>query len=129
MVFYESPNRLAAALDDIRGILADPEVVVVREMTKVFEEVIRGSAGEVLARLTGRTVKGEITLIVAGCGKTAPATADDDLAVRIAALLENPNLSRRDIADKIAAETGLPRQKVYRDVIKAGRQKGEAAPV
>lgn len=120
MIFYESPNRLAAALNDIRDILADPEVVVVREMTKVFEEVIRGSAGKVKDALAGRTVKGEITLIVAGRGKAAPATADDDLAERIATLLENPNLSRRDIADKIAAETGLPRQKVYREVVKTG---------
>jgi 16S rRNA (cytidine1402-2'-O)-methyltransferase len=112
-----------AALGDIREILADPEVVVVREMTKVFEEVIRGRVGEVIIALEGRTVvKGEITLIVAGCGKTAPPEADGAaMAARIEILLNNTDLSRRDIADKIAAETGLPRHKVYREVIKAGR--------
>ena len=121
MVFYESPKRIVTALDDMREILADPEVVVVREMTKVFEEVIRGSAGEVIAALAGRTVKGEITLIVAGRGKAVPTTVDgDDLAERIATLLTDTDLSRRDIADRISAETGLPRQKVYREVIKAG---------
>jgi 16S rRNA (cytidine1402-2'-O)-methyltransferase len=122
MVFYESPNRLAAALADIRDILADPEVVVVREMTKVFEEVIRDKAGEVIAALAGRTIKGEITLIVAGRRETAqPAVDGDDLARRIASLLKETDLSRRDITDRIAAETGLPRQMVYREVIRADR--------
>ncbi len=96
MIFYESPLRLAALLGDIREILADPEVVVTREMTKVFEEVVRGRAGEVLTALAARPIKGEITLIVAGSACTAPEAVDEaGLQERIAALLDDPNLSRR----------------------------------
>ena len=64
MIFYESPHRLLKVLKDIAEVLGDPEIAAARELTKKFEEVKRGRAGEVLAYFSGRPVKGEFVLLV-----------------------------------------------------------------
>ncbi len=66
IIIYESPYRLAKTMDDIKKALGDRGVAVCRELTKKFEEVIRGKAGEVLDKLKGRKVKGEIVVVVEG---------------------------------------------------------------
>ena len=69
LVFYESPKRLIESLRDIGEVLGNRNVVVLREMTKVFEEIMRGTVGEVINQLQGRVVKGEVTLVIGGKGK------------------------------------------------------------
>jgi 16S rRNA (cytidine1402-2'-O)-methyltransferase len=66
IVIYESPFRLTKTLADVKNILGDRQVAVCRELTKKFEEIIRGKAGEVLERLQDRSVKGEVVVVVAG---------------------------------------------------------------
>ncbi|MBI3802381.1 MAG: 16S rRNA (cytidine(1402)-2'-O)-methyltransferase [Nitrospirae bacterium] len=66
LIFYESPYRIIGLLEEIRAALGDRPVVVAREMTKLFEEFIRGNVTEVLEKIGKKTVKGEITLIVGG---------------------------------------------------------------
>ncbi|MBC7107054.1 MAG: 16S rRNA (cytidine(1402)-2'-O)-methyltransferase, partial [Firmicutes bacterium] len=66
MVFFEAPHRLPEMLADLRDVLGDRQVAVVRELTKQYEEVVRGTAGEVLDYFTGHPPLGEITLVVAG---------------------------------------------------------------
>jgi 16S rRNA (cytidine1402-2'-O)-methyltransferase len=69
IILYESPHRIIRTLQDIHDCCGDRQVVVARELTKLYEEIIRGSITEVLARLEGRKIKGEITLVVAGRGR------------------------------------------------------------
>jgi 16S rRNA (cytidine1402-2'-O)-methyltransferase len=69
LVLYESPHRLVKMLQEIEGALGDRIVVVCRELTKPYEEVLRGTPGELLEELTNRKIRGEITLIVEGKGK------------------------------------------------------------
>jgi len=69
IILYEAPHRLLRTLGDIRDVCGDRPIVVARELTKVYEEVIRGEITEVLERLEGRKIKGEITLVVAGRGR------------------------------------------------------------
>ena len=66
LIFYESPHRIAETLAEILDVLGDREIVLTRELTKVFEEILRGKVSEVLQRIEGRQVKGEITLLVSG---------------------------------------------------------------
>jgi 16S rRNA (cytidine1402-2'-O)-methyltransferase len=66
LVVYESPHRVKKALADINETLGDRPVVVARELTKMFEEVIRGTVAEILERLGDRTLKGEIVLVIGG---------------------------------------------------------------
>ncbi len=66
LIFYESPHRLNETLKDILDILGDREIVLTRELTKVYEEVIRGSVTDIQSQIGERKLKGEITLVVSG---------------------------------------------------------------
>jgi 16S rRNA (cytidine1402-2'-O)-methyltransferase len=66
IIIYESPYRLIKTLINIRDIFGDREVAVCREMTKKFEEIIRGKAGDVLERLADKKIRGEIVLVISG---------------------------------------------------------------
>lgn len=66
MICYESPHRISEALNDILDVLGDREIVITRELTKAYEEVIRGKISEVQARIGERNLKGEITLVISG---------------------------------------------------------------
>ena len=66
LIFYESPHRLSETLNDIFNILGDREMVLTRELTKVYEEVIRGKVSEIKNQIGERKLKGEITLVISG---------------------------------------------------------------
>lgn len=128
LVFYESPRRIVEALRDIRDILGERSVAVTRELTKVFEEVIRGAVSEVIDRLEGGAVKGEITLLVEGAGAKAPA-GDDEIEDRLARIESREELSTKDLAAQVAGELDVPRKRVYDLIVKlrASREEDEKA--
>jgi 16S rRNA (cytidine1402-2'-O)-methyltransferase len=66
LIFYESPHRITETLKDILDILGDREMVLARELTKMYEEVLRGKVSEIQKLIEGRRLKGEITLVVSG---------------------------------------------------------------
>jgi 16S rRNA (cytidine1402-2'-O)-methyltransferase len=66
VVLYESPRRLMASLEDLLDICGDRRIVIAREMTKVFEEVMRGRVSELIAQLKDKNIKGEITVMLEG---------------------------------------------------------------
>lgn len=66
LILYESPHRLLATLHDLLDILGDREIALARELTKAFEEVLRGPITQILDQLKGGKIRGEITLVVAG---------------------------------------------------------------
>ena len=66
LVFYESPYRIVALVEDIVAVLGNREVVVARELTKKFEEILRYPAEEMLQHLATATIKGEFTVLVKG---------------------------------------------------------------
>jgi 16S rRNA (cytidine1402-2'-O)-methyltransferase len=115
LIFYDAPHRLLASLHDIEELLGEREVVVSREITKVYEEFLRGSVGAVIDELGERVVKGEVTLIVAGRPGEAIEFSDSELLNRCENLRQGgEGLSVRDIAARIARETGVSRKRIYR---------------
>lgn len=68
-IFYESPHRLVKSLEAFSRILGEREIVVARELTKLYEEVLRGSAADLLAHFTATPPRGEFTVLVRGLGK------------------------------------------------------------
>jgi 16S rRNA (cytidine1402-2'-O)-methyltransferase len=116
LVFYESPHRLSSSLHDIRESMGEREIVVSREITKVYEEFLRGPVGAVITELGDRVVKGEVTLIVAGREGEMAELSDAELVRRCEELRQEKgiDLSVRDIADQIAGETGIARRRIYR---------------
>ena len=117
MVFYESPKRLMSTLRDVEEILGNRKVVISRELTKVFEEILRGRVSEVISVLQGRVIKGEVTLLIGG--KEKPLCSVDGIRLRFKQLRENTNLTQRDIINMIAVEMGLSKKGVYLEVVKA----------
>ena len=113
-IFYESPNRLLATLKDIMDLLGNRFVVVARELTKVYEEVVRGNVAEVMHAFEGRTIKGEITLVLAG-KKEEAVELDPEASIkeRFDLLSAQGNVTRRDLVESIAADLALPRKLVY----------------
>lgn len=109
-VAFESPRRLPATLASLAAAEPDRPVAVCRELTKRFEEVVRGPAREVAERF-GEPPKGEVTLVIGpGAGSAAPAT---DGAAAVAELVA-AGIPRRRAADLVARLTGLSRNELYR---------------
>lgn len=66
LIFYESPHRLSETLNDILDILGNREIALTRELTKIYEEVLRGKVSEIQIQIGERKLKGEITLVISG---------------------------------------------------------------
>lgn len=114
MVFYESPKRLIETLKDVVEVMQTREIAVVRELTKVFEEVIRGEAPKVLQSFIGTEPRGEIVVVIKGADD---ADAIDDLRmnelVRAVSRLVALGVSRKDASDIISEISGVNRNALY----------------
>ncbi len=110
MVFFESPRRVGATLAAMRDELGTSRrACVCRELTKIHEEVVRGSLGDLANRFAG-DVLGEIAIVVAGAEK---AEVDAELAVSEVEDLEAAGLRLKDAAAHVAARTGLRKKDLY----------------
>ena len=115
MIFYESPQRIGAFLAEAAEVFGDRRACVVRELTKVHEEILRGTLSGLAAEIAGRaSVLGEITVVVGGASKTVELSAGE--VVRSA--LGDASGSSRDLAREIAARTGLSRKAVYAEILR-----------
>ncbi len=116
IVFYESPQRLLATLREVREAVGDRRTAIARELTKIHEEVVRGSVTEVLAHWPDGEVRGEVVVVVAGAaGSDLAASATPDAATVRAALAARlaAGDSVRDAAARVAAELGVGRHDAY----------------
>lgn len=121
LILYESPQRLAGTLAEMTQYFADRQVLVVRELTKMFEEAWRGPMAEVAAQLAGREVKGECTLVLSCPEK--PQEKEVDLAERLLKAAAETNLTGRRLAELVAAAVNLPRRRVYQAYLELKGQK------
>jgi 16S rRNA (cytidine1402-2'-O)-methyltransferase len=125
IVIHEAPGRLAATLSDLADVCgADRAVVVARELTKLHEEVWRGTLGRAAQEFGARDVRGEVVVVLAGAEPAVPA----DEATVVAALQRHVDegASWRDAAGAVAAELGLPRRQVYDHALALRRQAEES---
>jgi len=118
LIFYESPQRVGALIDDLIEIFGDRTAVLAREMTKIHEEFLRGHLSDLSTDLKQRTsVRGECTLLVSG----RPQRPSRITAAVIDDLKEALSTSGRrlsEIVKEIAADTGIPRSKLYEEALK-----------
>ena len=120
LVFFEAPHRLAAALADLAaGLGADRPAAVCRELTKTWEEVRRGTLGE-LAAWAADGVRGEVTLVVGGAAAGTGSTGADAGALAAAvAEREAAGQPRKEAIADVAAATGVPKRAVFDAVVAA----------
>ena len=114
VVVFEAPNRVAQLLADLSDACGpDRKAAVSRELTKVFEETRSGTLAELVAHYADAPVRGEVTVVVSGTGKEHHEEPPPDAGERARALLAE-GLSRKDVADRLAEETGISRNTAYR---------------
>ena len=112
-IWFETPSRLARSLTDMADILGPRNAVIARELTKLHEEILRGPLDQLAARMvSGRVLKGEIVLLVAGRPRDDHAIDEAQLAAMLRAELQGQRL--RDAVRSVVEITGLPRNRVYR---------------
>ena len=110
-VFYESPQRIVATLLELVEHFAERRVAVAREMTKLHEEVIRGTVAEVASIMAQRPVLGEIVVVLAGAPEPEPS--DEHQIRRALAARFEGGMSTRDAVTQVADELDVARRVVY----------------
>ncbi len=120
-IFYETPHRILDALADVIAVFGPAQrVVLAREITKLHEEFLRGSAGEILAMLQGRpSVRGEMVLLL----ELSPATeaAQISIADEVAALMNSESLSEKDALKRVAKSRNIGKSEAYREFQRSKR--------
>lgn len=116
LVFYESPNRVAATLAAIAEIMPGRTAAVARELTKLHEEVVRGEIVALASMMSQRALKGEVVIVVGPPAPTRLLPIDFALIRERVDALVADGKSRSDAIKQVAHEMGLPRNIVYRSV-------------
>ena len=131
LVMFEAPHRVVRTLRDLGGVLGDRQVAVMRELTKKFEEIVRGTVSEVADRMAQPPPRGELTLVVAGAqpvrgeGSGRAKIPPDDPAAYLRGLLRS-GVPVKDAVRQVAQAHRLPRRTVYEMalVLQGKRQRG-----
>ena len=120
MVFFEAPHRIADSLADLVAVLgAERPAALCRELTKTYEEIRRGTLGELVDSVADDPPRGEITLVVAGAPQREPVERTaTDLAAEVAAR-EAAGIPRKTAIADVAKEFGVPKRRVYDAVVAA----------
>jgi 16S rRNA (cytidine1402-2'-O)-methyltransferase len=116
MVFYEAPHRIKAMLKDINEVLGDRYVVILRELTKIYEEIKRGTVSLILKELDDHILKGEFTVVLAGAEKKEDEDfVDNKIRDTIKRLLRERKMGVKQIATRLSKEFGLNYRTVYKE--------------
>jgi 16S rRNA (cytidine1402-2'-O)-methyltransferase len=112
LIFYEAPHRILESLEDIATVLGTRDIVAARELTKMYEEVLRGTASEIASTLATRdSVRGEFVILI---GKSlAPAVENIPIEDMIQALIA-AGVERMEAMKTVARERGLSKREVYK---------------
>lgn len=119
MIFYEAPHKLQATLKDFYATFGDRPIALVRELTKIHEEVIRTTLAEAVVRFETQAPRGEFVVIVGGAEKQVEETLTVEQAIAIARDLVDEGLSPTAAAKQAAAETGHRKNEIYKGLVDA----------
>ncbi len=113
IIFYESPHRLRDTLQDLAEVWGgDRQIVLARELTKLYEEFWRGTITEAIAHYNQREPQGEYTLVVAGISASEPQLTEAQLKAELEQLMSQ-GISRSQASRQLAKFTSLPRRQIY----------------
>ena len=117
-IFYEAPHRIREALEDVVTVLGNHrQIVVARELTKIHEEFLRGTAAEVLAQMNAREdIKGEIVLLVGPAAEAPPELSAVSIHERVNQLMRVEKLDEKSALKKVAKERGISKSEAYREL-------------
>ena len=113
LVFYESPHRIEAALEDMAEVLGNRPAALARELTKMHEEVRRNILPGLLDDVRADPPRGEIVLVVGGAIHEHKAEAEPEVLARRARALMDAGIERKEALAEVARDAGVPRRKVF----------------
>jgi 16S rRNA (cytidine1402-2'-O)-methyltransferase len=118
LVLYEAPHRILETLADVEAVWGEQaRVVVARELTKLHEEFLRGTAGEVRLALSARErVRGEMVLLIEATSSAQPANVSGSVSQQVSQLMEAEGLDEKDALKRVARERGVSKSEVYREL-------------
>ncbi len=117
LIFLEAPHRLLSALEDLQASLGDRQVAIGRELTKLHEEIYRGTLKDAHAHFSGHPPRGEFTLVLEGGKIQATRWADERLDAELEISLASGE-SASQTAARLALVSGWPRREIYRQALK-----------
>ena len=121
MIFFEAPHRITECLNDALEIFgSDRSAAICREMTKTYEETVRGTLAELLTWSTSKEILGEITMVIAGVPVGSAAKTADEMVARVREF-ESAGMDRKDAIATVAKEFDLPKKVVYAAVVDASK--------
>jgi 16S rRNA (cytidine1402-2'-O)-methyltransferase len=110
LVFYEAPHRILDTLIDIEEIFGNRKIAVIKELTKMYEEVIRGKVSEVLDRLEKSTIAGEYVIVIEG--RTKQKVSLDEALSEVMSLMKK-GMGRKEAVKTVASQYGLSKKELY----------------
>jgi 16S rRNA (cytidine1402-2'-O)-methyltransferase len=117
-VVFEAPGRVAGTLAELAAVDPSRSVAVVRELTKVHEEVWRGRLGQAAEAFAEAPPRGEVVLVVGGA-PPAPAPEERDVEAAVRSVLdEDPSAGARQVADRVASTLGVPKRRAYEAAVR-----------
>ena len=117
LIFYESPRRIISVMEDMMDVFGDRYAVLSREMTKTYEEFLRGNFSELIAELkTRQTIKGEITLLVSG-DKIEKPFSFEDIRFQVEAELKKGNTGVLQLARQLSISFGVSKNMLYDKIL------------
>ncbi len=120
LIFLEAPHRLLSALEDLRQIFGDRPIAVARELTKLHEEIFRGTVSAAQEHFTVQEPRGEFTLVIAGSSSQEAEWTEEQVNRILEARLEQGEAPSQ-IASQVAEESGWKKREVYRRVMEIQR--------
>ncbi len=121
MIFFEAPHRITECLSDALEIFGEGRrAAICREMTKTYEETVRGTLSELLAWSTSKEILGEITMVIAGVPVGSAAKTAEEMVNRVREF-ESAGMDRKDAIATVAKEFDLPKKVVYAAVVDASK--------
>jgi 16S rRNA (cytidine1402-2'-O)-methyltransferase len=121
MIFFEAPHRITECLSDAVGTFgADRQAAICREMTKTYEETVRGTLEELLVWSTSKEILGEITMVIAGVPAGSATKTADEMVARVREF-ESAGMDRKEAIATVAKEFELPKKVVYAAVVDASK--------
>ena len=119
MIFYEAPHRIRSTLMDINDIMGERHIVILRELTKIHEEIMMGNASSLLQELDEDKIKGEFTIIVSGSEETKKDQLLDDITKeKIKKLINEGGMGVKKIAIQLSQNSNINYRKIYKEALR-----------
>jgi 16S rRNA (cytidine1402-2'-O)-methyltransferase len=119
IILYEAPHRFIKTLKDIHDILGNRRMAVARELTKIHEEIVRGTVEEIIKAFEGKKIRGEVTIILEGAKREAEQKIEG-IKEAIQRIINEEGVSRSEAARRVAIRLGISKKEAYKESLKVG---------